>query len=175
MSSEEDRFLNVIAVHAVLMCTAWAVLAPIGLSIARYGKAYFGSRWLLLHLLVMAVVGLLTLAAFSLALWVASPHLQVAHQWIGWILSAGSVLQASGGLVLVYCTGLNLQVRNFCRKAHWLLGPLLLLLAWTNITLGMRDHPNLPSWAFGVWAVYVAGWIAVVVCLEKRKRNASVH
>lgn len=153
--------------HGVLMVSAWAVIIPIGIAVARYGKfsSFRGhprdelstAKWLLWHRRIQYVawfgflIGFLTIVS-------SKPHDQLHFQSTHGIV----------GLLLV-TFGILQPLTSFCRgRIHRIPGYVCVTLALGNVFLGLIDL-NIGSTLFRrCYEAYLSIVITIYVLLELR-------
>jgi hypothetical protein len=153
--------------HGVLMVSAWAVVVPLGIAVARYGKfsSFRGhprdelstAKWLLWHRRIQYIawfgflIGFITIVS-------SKPrdqlHFQSTHGIVGLLLVLFGILQ---------------PLTSFCRgRIHRLPGYLCVTLALGNVFLGLIDL-NIGSTLFRrCYEAYLSIVITVYVLLELR-------
>ena len=160
--------------HGILNFLAWGVFAPTGILVARHARKRLGSNWVLYHMSIMLLTGLCSVTAIGLAFYQLSTHLVTWHQWLGTIVALAVLVQASVGMVL-YRGSIGLRTRSRLAMMHRISGVVLLLLAWTNITLGIYEYygggGKVPPHVLYTWFGVIAVWVTIGGVLEFRRRK----
>ncbi|RKO92500.1 hypothetical protein BDK51DRAFT_29297 [Blyttiomyces helicus] len=156
ISGSGANYDTLIHAHGILMAVGWLVMAPLGVYVARFGKAAFGVWWFRIHialLLVGAVGG--TYAGFGLVYSAISQNGGVHFSTTDSVHGAHVII----GLILLILTAPQ-AILGFIIDKLWVpTRRLVVLLALVNIPLGINTYDNLGSWAYIVYGV----WLGAVV------------
>jgi len=151
--------------HGILMITAWVVLCPAGIYIARFMKSR--SDWFKLHWIIFVTAISCAWIGFVCILIYFSGDFgwDTTHNCLGLLILVIAPLQAGGG----YLADKRFDSRRRAApiwpdQVHWAVGRLLFIAAIYNIYLGLNsDHVLFSGTAF-LSAVYVL-WAAFLVGL----------
>ena len=151
-----------IATHGSLMTLSWAVLVPLGIGLARFGRGsaatVLGVDALTAHMRVNVLAWLLTIcgAGCGLALVPAAKHFVVAHAQVG---LAVLVLALPQPLLGLFVGG----------DVHRAVGVAAAALSFASIFLGLGLAGAAQGWSVGL-AALLAAWCAAFVALECRQK-----
>lgn len=137
------NYNNILAIHGIMMVTAWVILAVLGIYIARYLKS-FGSNWFVFHASLMLMTFIISLSSFILIiLYRYPPHfysdlsLNNAHTKIGLTITCAMFVQIILGIVIHMLYNSERIYIPWYNKLHWYFGKLIVLLAMCNIVIGI--------------------------------------
>ena len=153
--------------HAVLMTLAWAVIVPIGIAVARYGKfsSFRGhprdelstSNWLLWHRRIQWIAWFLFVFGFITI--IASKDLESQHFY-----NSHGIL----GLPIILF-GIMQPLTGWCRgRIHRLPGYVAVIAAMSNVFLGFITIGVQSRLFSSVYEAYVSIVITIYVLLEMR-------
>ena len=145
--------------HGVLMAVAWAVLIPLAVGLARFGRGHAGG--LKAHMQINAAAWLLFVAgaACGIALVPAGlPHFATTHSKAA---LAVLVLALPQPLLGIYGPS----------PAHRAMGYAASVIAAAAIFLGLSLAGARPAWA-SAFAALLAAWVVAFSVLEARQRGA---
>ena len=151
--------------HGICMTIAWAIIVPIGIAVARYGKfsSFRGhprdelstSRWLMWHRRIQYVAWSLFVVGF-LTIFVSkgeNEHFKSTHAIVGLILVLFGILQ---------------PLTSFCRgRIHRIPGYLCVSSAMANIFVGLISL-NVASLYRRSYEAYLSIVVIIYVLLELR-------
>jgi hypothetical protein len=137
---------KIFIVHGVIMTLAWAVLIPLGIFMARFGKQRFDKgKWFKVHRATVASASLMTLVAFALAF----KQVQDGeggytngdrHTFLGlFVVFGGAVVMPVLGAVRPHATepGEEKETKRFVWElVHKNLGKIVGLVAVLNLMMG---------------------------------------
>ncbi|RKO94549.1 hypothetical protein BDK51DRAFT_43165 [Blyttiomyces helicus] len=164
ISSSGDNYDKLVRAHGLLMTGGWLIAAPLGVFIARFGKATFGVWWFRIHVALM-IVGAVggTYAGFGLVYTAVSqngdPHFstddptQAAHVVIGLIIIILAGPQSVLGFIIDKLWVPTRKAIPWWDRLHWALGRLVVLAAIINIPLGIATYDTLGNWAYIAFGV----------------------
>ncbi|KAJ3208231.1 hypothetical protein HDU82_002770 [Entophlyctis luteolus] len=167
--------------HGALMFTAWAVLLPVGIFIARYLKDRLGAGWYVLHKWIMiAGVSICTVAGLviiELSVPTGSSRFSGSqHAILGAIITLALYpLQIILGLVSNALFDPSRPSIPWWDQVHWWIGRLLLLLGILNTFFGLILFDPPAFYTICYWI-----WIGIVACVfaflgEHFLRGAVYH
>jgi len=158
--------------HGIMMGTAYTVLFPLGLMVARYGKSETGT-WFKAHFFLQNYAFIVMLVGIIIGY--TLPEIQFAsftyHAVLGTIIFVFTVVQISMGYARPHKEKgepLSPARRIFEFVHHWL-GRIIVILAIAQIAAGIRELGVSP-FAYGIWVPIVVVLFIVSVVLEIRER-----
>lgn len=187
---------TIISWHARLMVTAWGIMLPLGVFIARFFKIWpkqnwpqqlDNQNWWYSHLLLQWLGALMAVGGFGLVWWVSDSVSGEAnwHRWFGQLSMGLLVIQVGGGVLRGSKGGptdpavdgswrgdhYDMSNRRIVfEHCHKIIGYLALICAAAAITTGMWDV-NAPRW---MWLAIAVWWsaLSVAALVLQRRGNA---
>jgi len=160
--------------HGVLMGTAYALLFPLGLIVARYGKSETG-LWFKVHFFLQNYAFIIMLVGVIIGYTLPTSYLHFKsftyHGALGTAIFIFTVIQVVMGYARPHKEKgepLSLPRRIFEFIHHWL-GRIILILAIAQIAAGIRELGGYP-FAYGIWIPFPATLFIVAILLEIRER-----
>lgn len=126
--------------HGAIMFTAWAVLVPVAVFFARFGKR--SKSWFSIHIVANSLAVCLVIAGTAIALAKFSREANYAHAQLGIVILAASIAHLLAGI------GKPLWESNQRGRVAWgfihrLVGRILLLLSVWQIHTGLEQYQSL--------------------------------
>ena len=178
-ASVEDETDEMIVLHAVLMCLAWMLFAPLGV-LSSVFRAYVPGEglWLKLHATSNVAAVLLNLAGFVvIVLHVEGLELQEGgHHLLGFVIFIFANLQVLAGALRPHAPEAG-EARSWARLAfeigHKSMGFLLVVLAHVNVLSGLKQDAVVDGEDYE--AVPVAFLVAFLVIVVFQKLRQAVY
>jgi len=146
-------------VHGLMMFFIWGVTIPATSFIARYLKRF--SWWFNVHRISNGIAMLALVAAFVIAIFIATSQFTLPHHIIGLIIFIIGVFQPFIGITADKLFDPKREKTPiFPDKVHWILGWGSLTLGFINIVLGLILYGNAPLvTAFAVYFAVVGAFL----------------
>jgi len=156
--------------HGVMMGTAFALLFPIGLLFARYGKAE-GGFWFKVHFFCQIYASIIGLVGIIIGYSMPEVQFQTRfHAQLGTVIFIITFIQVVMGLLRPDHTPKGEtpkpQRRVFEFAHHWL-GRIICLAAVAQIAEGIMELGTAP-WSYAIWIPFPALFFIMAIILEIR-------
>jgi hypothetical protein len=179
-----SKYDSLIAAHAALATSAFLIMAPAAILLARFGRHL--SSWLRAHRAINGFMALIAVVGIALGIAavnnVDDKHFASTHQQVGLVLLVLLGIQISLGILAHHLFNPDRVRRPIQNIAHLLLGILLVALGFFNIVAGIswwhvagsRSTPTaVKAIIYVLMAAIVCAYLAGLVLLVRDRRRAS--
>ncbi|KAJ3398744.1 hypothetical protein HDV05_002329, partial [Chytridiales sp. JEL 0842] len=169
VAAKRLRRFTLLVIHASTLYTAWALLPPLGIFIARFMKHMLGHWWFRLHVMILGFLLPLLVFVGVLCVELALPEgskrfFTSNHGILGTVLTFVFLpLQLTLGVVADRLWSPTRTSIPWWDRLHWWVGRLSVLLGGVTIYLGLQVWEVQQVW-YGVLFTAMAGaWGAVIM------------
>jgi len=158
--------------HGICMGTAYAVLFPLGLIVARYGKGE-GGTWFKIHFFLQNYAFLIMIAGVTIGYTLPDIHFAsfTYHGALGTAIFIFTVIQVAMGFARPHkekgeAVTTGRAIFEFIH--HWL-GRSICIMAIAQIAAGIKEL-GVGAFAYGIWVPFVITFFLISISLEIRER-----
>ncbi|GET00167.1 hypothetical protein RCL_jg3098.t1 [Rhizophagus clarus] len=138
--SELSQYDRLIIAHAALMFSAWLVIIPGAVFIARFARNFLPTTWFKLHVGIQVFLSLPVIIAGSSLSFAAAGNLTFddPHKIVGFVLFLGFFIQLAIGAIHHHLYDPKRLRTPWWTQLHWWFGRALVVLAAFQIPLGLK-------------------------------------
>ncbi|CAB4478219.1 hypothetical protein RhiirA1_406249 [Rhizophagus irregularis] len=138
--SELSHYDKLIVAHAALMFSAWLIIIPGAVFIARFARNFLPTTWFKLHVGIQAFLSLPVMLAGSALSFAAAGNLKFddPHKIVGFVLFLGFFVQLAIGAIHHHLYDPKRVHIPWWTQLHWWFGRALVVLAAFQIPLGLK-------------------------------------
>jgi len=139
-NSELSQYDKLVIAHASLMFSAWLVIIPGAIFIARFARNFLRTTWFKLHVGIQVFLSVPVILAGSSLSFVAAGDLKFddPHKVVGFVLFLGFFIQLAIGAIHHHLYDPNRVHIPWWTQLHWWFGRALVVLAAFQIPLGLK-------------------------------------
>jgi hypothetical protein len=139
-SSELPQYDKLVIAHGSLMFSAWLVIIPSAIFIARFAKKFLKTTWAKLHASIQIFLSVPVVLVGSSLSFVAAGDLKFddPHKIVGFVLFLGFFIQLAIGVIHHHLYDPERKHTPWWTKLHWWFGRALVVLAAFQIPLGLK-------------------------------------
>lgn len=172
--------LDIRLIHGLLMLIGWGVLIPLGVTMARFGRAFRPPLWFTVHRIVNTLGLLVQLGGFIASFYVnvTAKFLAVPHVILGLAAFVFGMQQPLNALLRPHPPENKTRARRCWEWWHKNSGRLATVLGLVNPFLGLyylATKQRARSPGFILYALWVAGLVIAWVVLTLRAPKASTE
>jgi len=171
-----DRYATPIRVaHGVLMGTAFVILFPLGLLVARYGKSEAGT-WFKIHFFLQNYAFIIMLTGIIIGYTLPAIQFKsfTAHAPLGTVIFILTFFQMASGYLRPHKGDPPSTARLVFEFFHHWNGRIILILTIAQIALGIIEI-GVNNFAYGIWLPFLLVIFFTAIILEIRNCMSASH